>query len=129
MPPWGLRLGSACVSGGRADCCKQRAHGRQPGAGDFESCLFAPAHVMPSRQSAHGGASAGAGDLIGPLVKLLGELGQARSPIEQSQQHAQLGGGQPASLDQFQYAVERGLHNGSARSIASVRVTVGTQLR
>jgi hypothetical protein len=62
----------------------------------------------PAREPAHREASAGPGDLIGPLVKRLGEIGQARSPIEQRQQHAQLSGGKAASLEQFQYAIERG---------------------
>jgi hypothetical protein len=72
----------------------------------------------PAREPAHREASAGPGDLIGPLVKRLGEIGQARSPIEQRQQHAQLSGGKAASLEQFQYAIERGLRNGRGRSIA-----------
>jgi hypothetical protein len=73
---------------------------------------------MPADQPAHGEASARAGDLIGALIERLGEIRHARSAIDQGEQHAQFRGGQPAPLEQFKYAVKRGLRNGWTRSVA-----------
>ena len=60
---------------------------------------------MPADQPTHGEAPARAGDLIGPLVERLGEIGQARSPIEKRQQHTQLSGRKLPSLHEFQDAI------------------------
>ena len=74
---------------------------------------------MPANQPSHGEAPTRAGDLIGPLVERLSEIGQARSPIEKREQHAQLSGGELASLQQLQHAIKRcprGEHRSIARS-------------
>ena len=72
---------------------------------------------MPADQPTPGEAPARAGDLSGPLVERLGEIGQARSPIEKRQQHTQLSGGKLASLHEFQNAIKR-CPGGERRSIA-----------
>ena len=72
---------------------------------------------MPADQPTHGEPAARTGDLIGPLVERLGEIGQGRSPIEQREQHTQLGGGELASFHQFQDAIKR-CPRGEDRSIA-----------
>ena len=62
---------------------------------------------MPADQPTHGEAPARAGDLSGPLVERLGEIGQARSPIEKREKHTELSGGQLASLHELQHAIKR----------------------
>jgi hypothetical protein len=83
----------------------------------LESRLVAHADVIPADQPTHGEAPSRAGDLIGPLVERVGEIGEARSSIEKREQHAQLSGGESASLDQFQHAIKR-CACGERRSIA-----------
>jgi hypothetical protein len=73
--------------------------------------------MTPADQPTHGEAPARAGDLSGALVERLGKVGQARSPIEQREQHTQLGGGELASLHQLQHAIKR-CPRGGHRSIA-----------
>ena len=72
---------------------------------------------MPADQPTHGEAPASASDLSRPLVQRLGEIGQARSPIEKRQQHTQLSGGKLASLHELQDAIKR-CPGGERRSIA-----------